>query len=155
MVQKTNGTNFVVYHRIAYLIFGIAIMIFLSAGCDWFWQIFYSSTVNEYNHHISEGNKARESHNILVKKIRDAAMAGQTQEALNLEKEYLGNLSAWRKNFEVLISFIEVNHGRLRKMGVNPDYAREDVKSILNTMQENEVRYRMDQILQTQPAISR
>lgn len=128
-------------------IFGLITTMILLQGCDSFWQAVYKDTVNQYNQYIVEGDKIREEHNALIKKIRDPAQAGQGNEVLEMEKEYLNNVEEWKTTLESFISFIEVNHAKIRRLGVNPDYTRDDIKGILNTMRENEVRYRMDQAL--------
>lgn len=96
--------------------------------------------INEYNLKVEKINELLEEHDILVNEINSVL----NNNSIYYQK--LENYLIWvednREEFINFKSYVERNYKQLRRINVNPDYARDNIKQALEIIQENEMKFR-------------
>ena len=114
-----------------------ALIVYLLIGPQPFWRMFDRDITRQYNNRLSEANAIFQEHELLTKQatLKDVAKAN------SFATEYSKKIEHWVPLLSEFKIFIESNDKRIRRVGINPDYFRDNVKNTLAAMRENEARF--------------
>jgi hypothetical protein len=95
--------------------------------------------IDEYNSKLEVANQILEQHDTLIEDIN----ANLNNLSLYQQKiqEYVEWVDGSIEELGEFQLYVETNHQRLRNMGVNPDYVRDNVISSINVMRDNKIRF--------------
>ncbi len=119
----------------------ILLIAYLFVGTEPFWKILDKKFVREYNSQLLEVNTITQSHNELSQKVtalKDPASANA------FFKDYSEKTTDWSSALNDFKLFIESNDKRIRRVGINPDYVRDNIKNTLATINTNKELYQKE-----------
>ena len=116
-------------------------VLYLVIGLDPMWRMLDKEIVREYNRRLTETNAVLQEHDRLVKSFSETAAKRDPVASASFAKEYSEKTERWVSSLNEFKLFIETNDKRIRRVGTNPDYIRDNIKSTLATTKENEARF--------------
>jgi len=117
----------------------LSLVIFRSSIMESFWQKIDPVIIEEYNQHRTRTNLVLKDHNDLISKIRTVS----ADERSSLREDYLAESTQWESTLNQFKTFTETNYKRIKRVGIQPDYVRENIKDVLTIIKENEMRFRV------------
>jgi hypothetical protein len=136
--------------------YGILLSFILTAiGCEQFWQRVDSQLINEFESQVNQLRELVEAHDKSVELINNNVIKFQNRQNYALlkdlmaeEQSYLANATGWMEKINLFKFLIESSEKKLRRAGINPDYARDDLVRILTLIQSNELNYKRALMIQ-------
>ena len=119
----------------------IVLILYLLIGFEPIWKVIHKDILTAYSNHLDETKKMIQGHDILVNEIRSIPTGENIEKLIRLQEGYIGRTKQWTDQLMEFKLFIETNHASIRKVGVNPDYARDNVEHILETVRDNDIRF--------------
>jgi predicted nucleic acid-binding Zn ribbon protein len=119
-------------------------LVYLVTGSGPLWRMLDRGIVHEYDRRLTEANTIFQEHDRLTKKAQDTATMKDSAVATSFAKEYSEKTGQWRQVLNDFKLFIETNDKRIKRIGINPDYVRDNIKNTLGTMKENEARFQKE-----------
>jgi hypothetical protein len=119
----------------------VILVVYLFIGFGPFWRMFDREIVHEYDRRLAETNTIFNEHDALSKKSLETTVKKDPIASASFAKEYSEKTGRWAQALNDFKLFIEANERRIRRVGINPDYMRDNIKNTLGVMKENEVRF--------------
>jgi len=119
----------------------VILVVYLLIGFGPFWRMLDREIVHEYDWRLAETNKIFHEHDALSKKSLETGAKKDPVASASFAKEYSEKTGRWGQGLNDFKLFIEANGRRIRRVGINPDYMRDNIKNTLGVMKENEVRF--------------
>lgn len=120
------------------------VIILLLAGAG-YWttaQAQKRELLEEFNTKVLEYNTLVKEQDQLITSINELAISLNEEKDIELILQKAKNYLDWVKQHEDtmadFMTYVETNHEGLRKIGLNPDYQRDNIKTTLMTIKENE-----------------
>jgi len=121
-------------------IYMVLFLLFFISACSNKDESFDETFAKEYNIQVENMNQLLLEHDGLVNRI-NADLSSPARNYGNM-KDYITWVEINRVKIQSFKLYIETNYNSLKKLEINPDYARDNIIRNLDVMQQNEVRFR-------------
>jgi len=115
--------------------------VFLFIGSESVWRFLDKEIITEYNQNLEKYNAVLRDHDRLIQRQQTEAVAKDPDEATLFAQKYSQKAKQYKPALNQFKLFIENNDTRIRRVGINPDYLRDNIKATLLKMAENEERF--------------